>query len=50
MNRTPDEQLIYDALSRVATPPCDIERAVRRRRAVRPHPAKTANENPVEQA
>ena len=33
MNRTPDEQLIYDALSRVATPPCDIERAVRRRLA-----------------
>lgn len=33
MNRTSDEQLIYDALSQVDTPSCDIERGVRLRLA-----------------
>ncbi|WP_294517729.1 hypothetical protein [uncultured Pseudoflavonifractor sp.] len=33
MNRTADEQLIYDALSQVVTPPCEIEPAVRLRLA-----------------
>lgn len=33
MNRTPDEQLIYDALSQVHTPCCDIEQGVRLRLA-----------------
>ena len=33
MNRTPDEQLIYNALSQVHTPRCDIEKGVRLRLA-----------------